>query len=98
MVAGEHTTAFGGSLCVCVCALEGGHGGGVWAAGLVGPQSHVPAGWGWGSGARLTQAEAELPSGEEAGVRLVQAFKHSLQLLGREGQVALQALAGGWQG
>ena len=82
-----------GALRVFVCALEGGHGG-VWAADLVGPKSHVPVGWGWGSGAGLTQAEAELPSGEEASVSLVQAFKHSLQLLGREGQVALQALAG----
>lgn len=78
---------------VCVCAPAGGHGW-AWAADLVGPKSHVPAGWGRGSGAGLTQAEAELPSGEEAGVRLVQAFKHSLQLFGREGQVALQALAG----
>lgn len=76
----------------------------LWA---VGPrESHVcqrrvseQRGRGWGSGAGLTQAKAELPSGEEAGVRLVQTFEHSLQLFGREGQVALQALAGqGWQG
>lgn len=65
----------------------------------VGPRvPHVPveglcaAGWGGrggASGAQLTQAKAELPSGEEACVGLIQAFKHSLQLFGREAQVAL---------